>query len=409
MAKTIALIGTLDSKGDQVEYLRQGIESRGCRSIVIDVGVLGKPKCDAHITNHQVAEAAGMTIDDIIAMGEKGQEIKSMNKMAEGCRPIIKDLNDKEKIDGLLAVGGTMGTALALDVIDLLPLLFPKMILSTIAYSPGINPDYYSHNVIMIPWIGGLMGFNDVSRKILNQVIAQITAATEVYERIPLSSKPLIGMTALGMTASMYHSYLRPALEKRGFEISVFHATGMQPRFLEKAVSDGSIALTIDFLTGHELIMEVLGSGYSPGPQRLEAAIKKGTPMIVSQGILELASWPSYFPLKGKLADRPHLEHNNLLWMLFTTKEDKLEAAKILSEKLNRATGPTAVVLPLKPFASVSQYGIEDPEGDRLFREELKGNLKPGIKVVEVDATQEDAEFSEQIVNLVDEMVPQSH
>lgn len=405
MAKSIAVIGTLDSKGDQVEYLRQGIEKRGCRTIVIDVGVLGEPACEANITKHQVAEAAGTTIDDIIAMGVKGQEIKSMNKMAEGCRQIIKDMNGKEEIDAFLAVGGSMGTSLALHVVEVLPLALPKMLVSTIANSPAINPDYYAHNLIMVPWIGGLWGINELSKIILDQVVALITAASEVYERKPLCSKRLVGVAALGMAASNYLAHLRPALEKRDFEVSVFHATGMGPRLLEKAIADGSVDVALELFVGHEITMDVLGSGFSPGPQRLEAAIKQGTPMIVSHGILEVISWPAYVPLTGQLADRPHLEHNNLLWMLFTTREERLEAAKILTEKLNRTTGPTAVVLPLKPARGVTQYGIDDPEGNELFREELKGNLKPEIKVVEVDATQDDPEFSEQVVAVVDEMM----
>jgi uncharacterized protein (UPF0261 family) len=406
MSKTIAVIGTLDSKGDQVEYLRQGIERRGCRAIVVDVGVLGEPACKADITKHQVAEAAGTSIDDIIAMGEKGQEIKSMNKMAEGCRQIIHDINDKEEMDGLLAVGGSMGTALALRVAEVLPLAMPKMIVSTIANSPAINPDHYSHNLIMVPWVGGLWGINEMSKIILDQVIALVTAASGVYERKPLSSKRLIGVAALGMAASNYLTHLRPELEKRDFEVSVFHATGMSPRLLEKAISDGSIALALELFAGHEITMEVVGSAYSPGPHRLEAAIKRGTPMIVSHGILEVISWPAYIPLPERMAERPHLEHNNLLWMLFTTRDERLEAAKRLSEKLNRSTGPVAVVLPLKPALGVTKYGIDDPEGNALFREELKGSLKPEIKVVEVDATQDDPEFSLQVVKLVDEMIP---
>lgn len=405
MKKSIAIIGTLDTKGDQVAYLKEQIEKRGHRTVVIDVGVLGKPGCEPNITKHEVANAAGMTLDEIIAMGEKGHEIKSMDKMAEGCRAILRGLNDKESIDGMLGVGGSVGTALILDVSDVLPLAFPKIILSTIASSPAINPDYYSHNIIMLPWIGGLWGINEVSRIILDQAAALISAAAEVYVRRPLSSKKLIGVAALGMAASQYLGHLRPPLEKRGYEVSVFHATGMSPRLLEKAIADGSVDIALELFAGHEILMNVLGSGYGPGPNRLEAAIKRGIPMIVSHGILEVVSWPAYFPFPEELAKRPHLEHNPLLWMIFTDRVERLEAARILVEKLNRTTGPTAVVLPLKPAWGVSKYGVDDPEGNALYQKVLKENLKPEVKVIEVDATQDDPKFSDQVVRLIDEIM----
>ena len=404
MSKSIAIIGTLDTKGDQVEYIKERIEGRGHRTIVIDVGVLGEPNCEASVTRHQVAEAAGMTLDEIIAMGDKGQEIKSMGKMKEGCREILMDLNDKQNIDGMLAVGGSMGTALALDVSDFLPLAFPKIILSTIANSPAINPDYYTNNIIMLPWVGGLWGINEVSQTILDQAAAMISAAAEVYERKPLSSKKLIGAVGLGMAASQYLKHLRAPLDKRGYEVSVFHATGMGPRLFEKAIADGSIDVALELFVGHEITMELLGSGYGPGPNKLEAAIKTGTPLIVSHGILEVISWPAFMPLTGKLKDRPHLEHNTLLWMLFTTREERMEAAKILVEKLNRTRGPTAVVLPDVPAYGVRKYNIDDPESMKAFQEYLKDSLKSEIKIVEVEECQDDPPFSEAVIELIDEM-----
>jgi uncharacterized protein (UPF0261 family) len=403
--KKIVLIGTLDTKGDQVGFLKNEIEEKGHTTIVIDVGVLGEPACEFTYSKHQVAEAAGLTLDEIIAMGDKGQEVKSMGKMTEGARKIIQGLVEKGDIDGLLGVGGSMGTALNLDICHVLPLAFPKIVLSTIANSPAINPDYYTHNIIMLPWIGGLWGINEVSERILKQAAALISAGAETYERKPLCSKRLIGVASLGGAAAQYLKHLRPSLEARNYEVSVFHATGMSPRLLEKAIADGSIDVALELFVGHELTMNVIGSAYGPGPNRLEAAIKRGTPMIVSHGILEVISWPSFMPLPPKLAERPHLEHNSLLWMLFTDREERFDAAKILAEKLNRSTGPVAVVLPLEPAWGVTKYGIDDPEGNTRFQGILKERLKPEVKVYEVDSSQDDPKFSDKIVSLIDEMM----
>lgn len=403
MGKTVAIIGTLDTKGDQIGYVKDLIEKKGHSTIVIDVGVLGEPGCEANVTKHQVAETVGHTIEEIIAMGEQGKEVVSMGKMTEGCSKILKDLNDKGEIDGLLGFGGSMGTALILDVVNVLPLAFPKIVLSTIANSHSIDPDYYSHNLIMQPWVGGLWGINEISQIILDQSAALICAAAETYVRKPLTSKKLIGSAALGMAASQYLKHLRGPLEDRGYEVAVFHATGMSPRLLEKAIDDGSVDVSLELFIGHELLTNVLGSTYGPGPNRLEAAIKNGTPMVVSHGIMELICWPSYIPIAGKLEGRPNLEHNSLLWMLFTNHEERMEAVSILVEKLNRATGPVGVVLPAVPALGVRKYNIDDPESMKKYHAYMKENLNSEIRIVEVEDCQDDPPFAEAVINLVDE------
>jgi uncharacterized protein (UPF0261 family) len=404
MAKTIALIGTLDTKGDQIEYLSAKIGEKGHQVIIMDVGVLGEASIEHSITRHEVAKAAGTTLEIIAALGP-GKESEAMEKMAEGTQAMLKDLNEKEHIDSVLSLGGSMGTALALNVMKVLPLAMPKIVLSTIANSPAIDPDLLSHNVLMVPLMGGFWGLNEFAKRSLDQAASLIVGSTETYNRRPITDKKLIGVTSLGMSAARYLYHLGPALNERGYEVAVFHATGMSTRLFEKAVKDGLFDFILDLYAGMELINEICGSLLGPGPHRLEAAAQQGVPQIVSLGIIEMCLWGSYKPIPEEFAGRQILHHNPLLWMTFTNLEEKVTMAKMLAKKLNQAKGPTAIIIPMKPPFGLTKWGVEDSEGLEAVRKTLSKNLKSKVNYVEVDASTDDKEFSDWVLELMDHMM----
>jgi len=402
MTKFIAIIGALDTKGDQVEYLKQSIEARGHRPIIIDVGILGNPTCKATITRQEVVRAAGSNLEELISFKDENKAIK---KMAECACKIVRDLYEKAELDGVLAVGGSMGTSLALKVMDVLPLNLPKLILSTLAYSPAIDPDFLCNNVIMMQWIGGLWGINEFVKRVLDQAVAVITASAELYEKKTISEKRLLGITSLGMSAARYLYHLKPSLERKGYEIAVFHPTGMNTRMLERAIEEGLIHAVLDLRVGCELMGQITGSLFGACPGRLEAAAKRGIPQVVCPAGMEAILWAPYKKVPRGFANRIKFEHNPLLWVFSSTREEKVKVAKLMARKLNKAKGPTAVIIALKHSPMQVKYGIRDTEGLHAFRSVLKKNLKSHIKVVEVDSTYDDPEFAEVVIRLLDEMV----
>lgn len=231
MRKSIGVIGTLDTKGDQIQYIVQLIEGRGHRAVVIDVGVLGKALFQPTISRQQVAKAGGSSIEEIIAFSDEGEAVE---KMTEGASKIVEELCSMGKIDGILALGGSMGTALALRVTKVLPLGMPKLILSTQAYSPAITPDMVNGDVIMMSWVAGLWGLNNMAKRVIDQAAATIIGTVEAYKREWTKQGKVVGVTSLGMTSSRYLYHLKPALEERGYEVAVFHATGMGAGSLSK-------------------------------------------------------------------------------------------------------------------------------------------------------------------------------
>jgi uncharacterized protein (UPF0261 family) len=221
--KTILVIGTYDTKDDELTFLADVIHAESGQVITMDVSVLGEPSKHTGYSKHDVAQEAGSSIADAIA---SGNENDAMQIMARGAALLTARMLTEGQFDGLIILGGTMGTDLALDVCSAVPLGVPKYIVSTVAFSPLIPAKRLAADTQMILWAGGLYGLNSVCKASLSQAAGAVLGAARTVQ-MPDPDKPLIGMTSLGTSALKYVIPLKPALEARGFEVAVFHATGM--------------------------------------------------------------------------------------------------------------------------------------------------------------------------------------
>ena len=224
MGESIVVLGTLDTKGDQIRYLKELIERRGREACVIDVGVIGPVPFVPAISRQEVAKAAGTTLDDIIALSAPGS---AMREMARGASEIVRRLYAEGRLAGFVAAGGSGGTSLALSVIKALPIRVPKLIVTTMAYSSAITPDMVSgDSVMMLPWVGGLWGLNTISQGVLETAAGAICGAVEAYDRAKTKERKVVGVTSLGASVNRYLGDLKNAIEERGYEMAVFHVTG---------------------------------------------------------------------------------------------------------------------------------------------------------------------------------------
>lgn len=403
MSKSIVIIGTLDTKGDQAGYIKQLIEDRGHEAVVIDVGVLGEPPFEPTIDHNQVAQASGSSLEEIIAFDDGA---KAMIAMAEGASKIAKELYLNGRLDGILALGGSMGTSVGLRVMRELPFGVPKLMVSTVAYSPIVSPDAVGGDVMMIPWTAGLWGLNSIVKRVLENAAGAISGAVEAYERKAATKRKMVGVTSLGMTTCRYLDWLKPALEERGYEVAVFHTLGMGGRAFEQAIGDGLIDVALD-LSAEEFANQVCGSPCTTAKNRMETAGKKGIPQIVAPGPIGGFSWTPDIPVPHKFKNRVKWAHNPLLWIIPTTTEERAAIGKLTAEKLNKATGPVAVILPMQGFSEADREGSPffDPMGRDAYKKALAEKLKPEIKVVEIDARSSDKAFSDTVLTLLTEMV----
>ncbi|MFM7505406.1 MAG: Tm-1-like ATP-binding domain-containing protein, partial [Rubrivivax sp.] len=288
---TILLVGTADTKSDEIAYLQGRIRALGALPLTMDVGVLAAGHAPVDITNTQVAAADGRTLQQVI---DAGDENTAMAWMADGAATLALRLHGEGRIQGMLALGGTMGTDLAFDVAAALPLGVPKVIVSTVAYSHLIPPERITPDLIMVLWAGGLYGLNSLCQSALAQGAGAVVGAVRAAVP-PRLDRPLVGMTSLGKSCLAYMVTLKPALEARGYEVAVFHSTGMGGRAFEALAAAGRFAAVMDFCL-QELANHVGGSVVTAGQGRLTGAGASGTPQLVAPGAVDMVDFPAWQP-----------------------------------------------------------------------------------------------------------------
>lgn len=398
----ILLVGTADTKSAEILYLREHIRSLGGTAIVMDVGVLAAAQFEPEISNRAVAEAAGSTLQRISTSRDENE---AMAAMARGAARLAAELCAEKRIDGMLALGGTMGTDLALDVAAALPLGVPKVLLSTIAHSHLLPPQRIPPDLIMVLWAGGLFGLNSVCCSTLSQAAGAIVGACQA-SLPPTFDRPLIGMTSLGSSGLQYMLRLKPELDARGYEVAVFHTTGMGGRAFETLAAQGRFAAVFD-LSLQELANHVAGSCVTAGPDRLRGAGMSGTPQIVAPGAVDMVDFQAWQPAPDEFAGRPFHAHNRLIASASTPPSTRRAVAREILQRLSEARGPTALILPHGGVEEWDRPGqpLHDPEGLQAFMHEAATHVSSKVEIVNVRAHINDPDFSTTALALFDRWV----
>ena len=397
--KTILVIGTYDTKDDELTFLADVIHAEGGQVITMDVSVLGEPSKPTVYSKHDVAQEAGSSIAAAIA---SGSENHAMQIMARGATLLTARMLTEGRFDGLIILGGTMGTDLALDVCSAVRLGVPKYIVSTVAFSPLIPAERLAADTQMILWTGGLYGLNSVCKASLSQAAGAVLGAARAVQ-MPDPDKPLIGMTSLGTSALKYVIPLKPALEARGFEVAVFHATGMGGRAFESLARRGAFACVFDLCT-QELGNHANGSNISAGADRLTNAGLNGTPQIVTPGCYDLVDVVGWQPLPDKWSEHMKHEHNRLLTSIVLDDDERRFVARAHSTQLAKATGPVAMLLPEQGLGEWDRAGAElhNQAGLNAFLLELEQTLPSNVVAHRIDCHINDAEFADKALEVFD-------
>jgi len=397
--KTILVIGTYDTKDDELGFLADVIHAQGGQVIMMDVSVLGDPSKPTDYSKHDVAQEGGSSIEVAIA---SGNENHAMQIMAKGAALLTARLFTDGRFDGMIVLGGTMATDLALDVCYALPLGVPKYIVSTVSFSPLIPAERLAPDTQMILWAGGLYGLNSVCKASLSQAAGAVLGAARAVQ-MPDPDKPLIGMTSLGTSALKYVIPLKPALEARGFEVAVFHATGMGGRAFESLAGQGAFACVFDLCT-QELGNHVNGSNISAGADRLTNAGLNGTPQIVAPGCYDLVDIVGWKPLPDKWSDHMKHEHNRLLTSIILDDDERKSVARAHSEQLAKAMGPVAMLLPEHGLGEWDRAGadLHNQAGLDAFLLELENTLPSNVVAHRIDCHINDAAFADKALEVFD-------
>lgn len=400
--KTIMVVGTYDTKNDELEYMAERITALGGSVLTMDISVLGDPLNPADLSKHQVAEAGGSSIQAAI---DSGDENTAMQIMADGACVLARQLHAEGKIDGVVILGGTMGTDAALDICQALPLGVPKYVVSTVSFSPLIPPDRLSADIQMILWAGGLYGLNSVCKASLSQAAGAVLGAARAVEA-PAGSRPTVGMTSLGSSCLKYMKLLKPALEERGYEVAIFHATGMGGMAYESIAANKGFVCVMDFALP-EIGNLLAGSVVNGGEDRMLNAGCAGIPQIVAPGCLDLIDFAGWQEIPERYQDRPFHAHNRLIKSSGLNGEERRETAREVAKRLKQSSTPAHVILTNHGIEEWDREGdvAHDPEAFAEFCDEMRNVMTDPIAFTELDCHINDQAFADKALEIFDAWV----
>jgi uncharacterized protein (UPF0261 family) len=400
MNETIAILGALDTKGQDFAFLKVEIEKCGFKTLVIDTGVLGEVAFAPDVSREQVATAGGTALAELTARQERGDV---MAVMGRGAAVIVLQLFNEGKIQGVIGMGGGGGTSVATSAMRVLPLGLPKLMVSTVA-SGDVSAFVGISDIVMMPSIIDVAGVNRISREVYTRAAGAICGMVGSTVT-PGDDKPLIAATMFGNTTRAVN-HAKSILEAAGYEVLVFHATGSGGRIMERLIAARQFVGVLD-MTTTEWTDELCGGVLSAGSQRLEAAANNGIPQIVVPGCIDMCNFWARNTVPERYHDRLFYEWNPNITLMRTTPEETAQLGAIFAEKLNAAQGMVRVYIPTEGVSEIDVKGkpFYSPEAIQAFTTHLRASLRPDIPVIEMKTDINDPAFVEVTVHALLDMV----
>ena len=396
---SVVIVGTLDTKGEEIDFARDVLLAQGVDVHLVDVGVMGDPEIEPDTPASEVAEAAGESLEALREAGDRG---RAMEAMGEGAAAVVTRLHDQGRLDGVLGLGGSGNTSIATEAMRALPVGVPKLMVSTMA-SGDTEPYVGSRDVAMMYSVADIEGLNQLSRQVIANAALAMVGMVSNDPDVEVEERPTIGITMFGVTTPCVQ-VAREYLEDRGYETIVFHATGTGGKAMESLIEEGVVDGVLD-VTTTEWADELVGGVLSAGPHRLEAAGNAGIPQVVSTGALDMVNFGPRDSVPEEFEGRQFHVHNPQVTLMRTTSEENAELGRVLAEKLNAATGPTALALPLGGVSMLDVEGEDfyDPAADSALFDALREHLDEDVELVEHEGDVNDEDFARAIAAKLDE------
>ncbi len=399
--KTVLLIGSLDTKGEEYAYAREILRNRKLSVHVMDFSIMDEPRSfKPDVSATEVAEAGGSSLEALRKRRNRGEAI---DVMMAGARRLTRDMFDKRFFHGIMAMGGGGGTAVATACMRELPVGLPKLMLSTMA-SGDVRPYVDVKDIMMMSSVTDVAGLNPISRAlILNACGAMVGMLEGGRGSESRTRKPLIAATMFGVTMPCV-AEARNRLESRGFEVVIFHATGTGGRAMEGLIDDGYFDGVLDVTTA-EWCDEVVGGVLSAGPDRHGAAARKGVPQVVSVGAMDMVNFGPMDSVPAKFRDtRKFYKHTPAVTLMRTTGDECREIGRRMAAQLNKSSAPVVLMLPLNGLSMIDEEGgpFRDAAADQALFTSLRDHCGPNVRIREIEAAINDTAFAHA---LADEML----
>lgn len=383
MEKKAVLIGALDTKGHEFQFVKDTLQACGIDAFVVDTGVLGEPLFKPDVSANEVARAGGSSIEELRRQNDRGTAVAVMTR---GAANIAVQLEKQGIIGGVYGMGGTAGTTVAASAMQALPIGVPKLLVSTVA-SGNTRPYVGVKDILMMYSVVDIAGINRLSRRILNNAAYALAGMIQYagLEQESADDKVTLGITMFGVTTPCA-TRVREILEEKGYDLLVFHATGTGGLAMEELIKAGYIKGVAD-ITTTELADDLVGGIFSAGPNRLNAAGAAGIPQVVSVGALDMVNFGPPDTVPAQFKERTFYQHNPTTTLMRTTVSENRELGRILAAKLNEGTAPTIVVFPKAGVSLLDMAGkaFEGKEERIALYEGIKQNLRSDIPMIDMD------------------------
>jgi uncharacterized protein (UPF0261 family) len=395
---TVLLIGTLDTKGPEIAYLRDRIQALGVGTIVADSGILGEPlDITPDVTRAEIARRGGTTIDDLRHAGSRG---KAVHGMLAGLRDLALDLYRQDRLQGVATLGGAEGAVLGASAMKALPIGVPKVIVTPIASGHRkFGPLVGTRDVMVVHSVIDILGLNPISCAIFDNVAAALAGMAKAARPLTFTSGARrVAITMLGNTTRGVMT-MRDALLSRGLESVIFHSNGVGGPAMEELAADGLFAGVIDFTTD-ELTDELVGGLHAAGPDRLRTIGRLGLPQVVVPGCIDFSVHGRPDTIAPALQGRPMYLHNPEFTLVRTLADEMARLGAVFAERLNEATGPVMVMVPTRGLSipSVPDGVFWNPDADAAFLTVLRQRLRSDIPIHTRDCHINAPEFARDVV-----------
>jgi uncharacterized protein (UPF0261 family) len=394
----IALIGTLDTKGEEIAYVRDRLRALGAQPLVIDSGILGEAGCAADVTRDEVARAGGHELAAVRAAGSRGAAV---TLMLQGVRAVVLRLFTEGRVHGVLCLGGAEGALLGAAAMHALPVGVPKLIVSPSASGRrAFGPFVGEGDVTVMHSVIDILGLNEISRAIFDNAAAAIAGMARDAGRpvLELGSK-CVGITMLGQTTPGVMR-LRERLLAAGHAPVIFHANGVGGPAMEKLVASGALAGVVDY-TLSELANSLMDGIHATGPERLRIAGRNGLPQVVVPGCCDFFNQGARDTVPERFRDRKSYYHNPVATLVRLSAEEGVELGRMIAGRLADSVRQVHVVVPTRGFSLVDAVGgdLYDPAADRAFIDALRVALRSDFAYEEVDAHVDDPAFADLVAD----------
>ena len=402
--KTVVIAGALDTKAVEFALVRLLLEKQGIRALLVDFGILGEAGIAPDISRDEIANAAGGDLDALRRGKRRGEALEVMGR---GLAVVARSLYDKGELDGILGMGGSGGTTVATAGMRALPLGVPKLMVSTIA-SGDVRAFVGPADIVMMPSIVDVAGINRINGRVYSNAAAAIAGMVRSDVPVIAEEKPLVTASMFGNTTACIDC-ARGVIERQGFEVLVFHATGIGGRTMENLISEGYIAASLD-ITMTELADEVCGGGASAGPDRGLAASRAGIPAVIAPGCVDMANFGPLESVPEKYRQRTLYQWAPTATLLRTNEEENRHIGDMIATAANEAIAPIAILLPLKGVSMLDSHGgaFWDPAANAACFDAIKSSLRQDIPVIELAYNINDQPFAEAAADTLLNLMRQS-